>query len=100
MRTSLTRADHSTLNPTAMSASSGAAPNTVTAAVQFGKNRYPRVPRVTASQYAMSNTMPAHIAASGGTRAATVLPRRISPSVAGVASSGSRLRSTFSPTRL
>jgi hypothetical protein len=58
------------------------------------------VPRVTASQYVMSTSMPTQIDASGGTRAAMPLPSRISPSVAVVAISGSRLRSTFSPTML
>jgi hypothetical protein len=100
VRTSLTRADISTLNATAMIARSGATPNTVTAAIQFGKYRYPRVAWVAASQRAISKTMPAHITMSGGMRAARALPRRISPSLAGVASSGSRLRSTFSPTML
>src|SRR6267143_6068849 len=38
--------------------------------------------------------------AIGGKNAAMLFPRRISPSVVGVAKRGSRLFSTFSPTRL
>ncbi|MCL5672934.1 MAG: hypothetical protein M1566_05555 [Thaumarchaeota archaeon] len=38
------------------------------------------------------------IVAGGGTNAAIPLPRRISPSVVGVARSRSRLSSAFSPT--
>ena len=43
---------------------------------------------------------PTHVDRIGGMNAAMPFPRRISPSVVGVASSGSNVFSTFSPTML
>ena len=49
---------------------------------------------------AMKSVDPAKIATNGGKNAAIPFPSRISLSVVGVAKSGSRLFSTFSPTRV
>jgi hypothetical protein len=46
----------------------------------------------------MKTDNPDHDAKAGGMNAAMLFPRRIFPSVVGVARSGSRLFSTFSPT--
>ena len=48
----------------------------------------------------MKTADPPKIATKGGRNAAIPFPSRISPSVVGVARSGSRLFSTFSPTML
>jgi hypothetical protein len=47
----------------------------------------------------MNRAAPTHVATTGGKKAASDLPTRTSKSLAGVARSGSRLRSTFSPTK-
>src|SRR5262249_52235504 len=99
-RTSLALADTSTLYSTDRIAISGTMTARIKMAVPFGKYGCPSLALVSWSDRAMNTTPPIQMAAIGGAKAARPLPSTSSLSVAGVASSGSRLRSIFPRTRL
>jgi len=97
---SLTLEDTMTLASTLMMQAKGA--RTVTATIQnrLGiknklKRAYDHESRIAADMAAAMQVTPIH-----GMKAAKLLPSNNSPSVVGVANRGSRLFSTFSPTKL